>query len=238
MMTPTRLAAGARLLPAGLALSLGVLTAGCSGPPAGQPGALASSASRLSTGPSPTPSHVRQYLPHTTSPVVSPAPAASPTPAGTASAQPVASGPGPCPASGLKVALGQSSGAAGSIYYPIEFTNISAAPCTMYGYPGVLFVTAPGGAGIGGAAVRNPTFARTLVTLDPGVTAHASLQVAIAQNYPAYICKPVTAHWLAIYPPASYVPLYLAFTAVTCTGKIPSGSTLGIYVVRPGATGP
>jgi hypothetical protein len=72
----------------------------------------------------------------------------------------------------------------------------------------------------------------------PGVTVHASLQVAIAQNYPASICDPVTAHWLQVFPPASYVPIYVSFTAQTCTGTIPSGSTLGIYVVRPGATGP
>jgi hypothetical protein len=173
-------------------------------------------------------------------PSVSPSPEPAPrevTPA-TPAAPPLASGPGPCAAAGLRIGIGAANGAAGSIYYPLEFTNVSGTACTLYGYPGVSFAAADGGAVVGGPAVRNPTFSRELVTLAPGATAHASLQVAIAQNYPAAVCKPVTAHWLAVYPPASYSAVYVSFTARTCTGTIPSGSTLGIYVVRPGATGP
>ena len=108
----------------------------------------------------------------------------------------------------------------------------------MYGYPGVSFVTGPGGGQLGGAAVRNATFAPAAVTLAPGAVAHAAIQVVVAQNYPARTCKPVTAHWLRVYPPGQYDPLYASLTAATCTGSIPGGSTLGIYVVRPGADGP
>jgi hypothetical protein len=238
MTIPTGQSVSAGAMPASaLLLALGLLVSGCASAAGGHPAALASAASRLSGGPAPgaSPSHIRQYLPHTSPPVVTPV--GSPAPAAPAPVQPVAAGPAPCPASGLHVALGPANGAAGSFYYPIEFTNTTAAPCTLYGYPGVSFATGPGGASIGGAALRNPTSSSELVTLDAGATAHASLQVAIAENYPASICKPVTAHWLAIYPPASYVPLYLAFTAATCTGDIPTGTTLGIYVVTPGATG-
>ncbi len=160
----------------------------------------------------------------------------------TAPGNPAAPGPRPAPppclTSGLRVSTGPANGAAGSIYYPLEFTSTSASACTMYGYPGVSFVSRPGGRQLGGAATRNPTFPARLVTLAPGATAHASLQVEIAQDYPAATCKPVTAHWLRIYPPGQYVPLYLAFTAQTCTGAVPGGSTLGIYVVRPGSSGP
>jgi hypothetical protein len=131
-----------------------------------------------------------------------------------------------------------ANGAAGSIYYPLKFTNKSGTACTMFGYPGVSFVTRVSGRELGGAAVRNPTFAPHAVSLDPGATAHATLQVVIAQNYPRSLCHPVTAHWLRVYPPDQRAPLYVRFTAVTCTGKIQGGSTLGIYVVRRGATGP
>ena len=170
-------------------------------------------------------------------------PAAPGTPASPASpAAPAPGSPPPaapsCPTSGLRVSAGQANGAAGSIYYPLEFTNTSALACTLYGYPGVSFVTGTGGRQLGGAAVRNATFPARLVTLGPGATAHASLQVVIAQNYPTATCKPVTAHWLRIYPPGQYVPLYLGFTAQTCTGSVPGGSTLGIYVVRTGSSGP
>jgi hypothetical protein len=117
----------------------------------------------------------------------------------------------------------------------------------MYGYPGVALVTNAGGPGVGrnGAgstvlgepAFRNAAFAPKLVTLAPGATAHASLQVQLALNYPAATCKPVTGHWLQVYPPGSKAAEYVRFTAVTCAGKIPSGSTLGIYVVLPGPMG-
>lgn len=173
-----------------------------------------------------------------------PSPAATSVAGSTAAAsQQSASGPGQCPAKALKVTIGRGDGAAGSIYYPLDFTNSSSVTCTMYGYPGVAFVTRAGGSTADGTllgvpAVRNSTFAAKLVTLAPGATAHASLQVQVAQNYPVAICKPVTGHWLQVYPPGSYAARYLRFTAVTCTGKIPSRSTLGIYVIRPGATGP
>ena len=38
---------------------------------------------------------------------------------------------------GVWVAADQDNGAAGTIYYPLEFTNISGHTCSMHGYPGV-----------------------------------------------------------------------------------------------------
>jgi Protein of unknown function (DUF4232) len=173
----------------------------------------------------------------------------SPSPAAATQASPSATAqqPGGSPPQGsaatgcapgaLHLAIGPASATAGSVYYALQFTNVSATTCTMDGYPGVTFVASPGGDAIGGPAVRDPTFAGELVTLAPGTMAHASLQVAIAANYPAHVCDPATAHWLQVYPPNQYTALYVPFTAQTCTGSIPTGSTLGIYVVRPGATG-
>jgi hypothetical protein len=247
---PPARAAAAALRPRTLVMLAAVCAAGllgtaCSSP--GHPGALAGPGGGSPQSPAASPSHVAQYLPHS-SPAATSAPAASPSPSVPAATpapapaqpagQPLATGPGPCAASGLRVGIGPANGAAGSIYYPLQFTNVSGVTCTMYGYPGVSFTVREGGPAVGGPAVRNPTFGKELVTVAPGVTVHASLQVAIAQNYPASICDPVTAHWLQVFPPASYVPIYVSFTAQTCTGTIPSGSTLGIYVVRPGATGP
>lgn len=106
----------------------------------------------------------------------------------------------------------------------------------MYGYPGVSFVTGIGGQVIGAPAGRDPAFPKKLVTLAPRAIAHAPLRVADALNYSASACKPVTAHWLQVFPPGSYVALYVPFSALTCRGHVASG-TLGIYVVIPGATG-
>src|SRR5580700_1303607 len=44
-------------------------------------------------------------------------------------------------------------------------------------------------------------------------TAHAWLQVAVASNYPAAACKPVSAHWLRISPPQATGAGYVSFSS-------------------------
>jgi len=143
-----------------------------------------------------------------------------------------------CTTGELRLSVGASNGTTGSYYYPLQFTNVSDMTCTIYGYPGVALVSQQGGSVVGAPAVRNPTFPAEVVTLAPGGVAHASLQVAIAASYSASECGPVTGHWLQVYPPGNYAALFVAFTAQTCSKPVGDGSTLGIYVVRPGATGP
>jgi hypothetical protein len=222
--------------------------AGCSGPPAHphadsragahqlQAGASGSAGAAPSVLPPTTPAAGPSSAPGSHSSPAPPAttPAANPAPPGVAGPAPLAA----CSTAGLKISLGAANGAAGSMYYPLDFTNISGAACSMYGYPGVSFVAAQGGAELGGPALRNPTFGPALVTLAAGAVAHASVQVQVAQDYPASRCKPVTAHWLQVYPPGQYAPLYASLTAMTCMGAIPGGTTLGIFAVRPGANGP
>jgi hypothetical protein len=131
---------------------------------------------------------------------------------------PAPPGPGPCATSALRVLVAPSQGAAaGSSFYPIEFTNISGASCTLYGYPGVSFVTGIGGSQIGIPAIEDPVKPRRLITLAPGQAAHAELQVTAAQNYPPADCGMVTAHWLKVYPPNQTAPEYASFTAPTCS---------------------
>ena len=84
----------------------------------------------------------------------------------------------------MTVSPSTGGAAAGSTYYPIQFANTSGSSCTLYGYPGVSFVTAQGGSQIGPAASRNPAMPKALVTLAPGQTVHAELQVVDAENYP------------------------------------------------------
>jgi hypothetical protein len=141
-----------------------------------------------------------------------------------------------CATSALHVTVPASSGgaAAGSTYYPVQFVNTSSSPCTLYGYPGVSFVTAVGGSQIGIPATRNPTFAARLVTLSPGQTVHAELQVGVAQNYPSTDCGLVTAHWLKIYPPNQTAPVYVSFTAPTCSKP---KTILSVQTVQTGTSG-
>jgi hypothetical protein len=154
----------------------------------------------------------------------------APSPAGS-------SGPQPCATSALKATIGPAEGAAGSSYYPIDFTNNASASCTLFGYPGVSFVTGQGGGQIGAAAARDSVTAPALVTVAPGATAHATLQVVNASNYPASRCTITRAHWLRVYPPDQFTGLYISFSAPTCAGGATATPILSIQAVKPGATG-
>jgi hypothetical protein len=156
----------------------------------------------------------------TVTPTTSPANATSPA------------SPGPCPTRSLGVKLGVSQGTAGSTYTVIDFTNISNASCTLYGYPGVSLAGGKPVTQIGQAAVENPATARRLVTLPPGVTGNALLRIVDAQNYPPSRCGPVTAHYLQIYPPNQTTPVYLRYKTQACAKPV---RLLTVDAVRPGS---
>jgi hypothetical protein len=134
----------------------------------------------------------------------------------------------------IAVDASQAQGAAGSAYYPLNFTNTSGTACEMYGYPGVSFAAAPAGAGrqIGVAAQRSSAFAKVAVRLAAGQTAHAWLKVAVAGNYPAATCQPVTAHWLRIYPPGETAASYVGHPFDACSSA--SAALLSVLPVRAG----
>ncbi len=141
-----------------------------------------------------------------------------------------------CQSVSLRVTVnaGQAGGAAGSTYYPVDFTNISGSPCEMYGYPGMSFVTADGSAGrqIGAAAQQNPAFGKLAVRLAVGGVAHAWLQVAQAGDYPASTCQPVTAHWLRVFTPGETVAIYVNHAFSACSSA--SAPLLTVMPVRAG----
>ena len=172
-------------------------------------------------------------------PVTSPAapvtsPAASPVPA-TGTASPTAAGAAPaCATRSLRVKLGLGQGAAGSTFQVIDFTNISNATCTLYGYPGVSLAGGKPVTQIGLAAARSHTTARTPVTLAPGAVANALLQIVHAVNFPAARCHLVTADYLQIYPPNQTTPASLPYTSQTCAKPV---RILTIGVVQAGSGG-
>jgi hypothetical protein len=122
-----------------------------------------------------------------------------------------------CKTSGLSVHLSMSgSGAAGSIYYPLMFTNTSGTTCTITGYPGVSAIGSSG-AQLGSAAGRNPSTPTTTVTLANGHSATAQLQVAEVGNYTASACAPTSAAALRVYPPNQTQSTTVAFTGSVCS---------------------
>ena len=147
-----------------------------------------------------------------------------------------------CSTAGLSGTVNTSQGgaAAGSTYYPLNLTNTSKTSCYLFGYPGVSFVTGPSGSQIGEPASRNPAVAPRTVILPPGGTAHVTVQVVDALNYSKSACKPVTAHWLKVFPPGQFTALYIKFTATTCSAKLPAklGVPLTVDAVKGGAGQP
>ena len=242
------------LLVTAVAVGTTGLLMACSSPSTSDPAAGASQSPPATTQPSPdagsssqapaaNPSAPTQNQPPSTtrppSTAPSSAPSAAPSSAGTGAA-----GLAACRSSSLSISLNdaQASGAAGSVYYPINFKNTSGQACGMYGYPGVSFVTAATGAGrqIGAAAARSRDFPKVTVRLAPGGTAHAWLQVTVAANYSASACQPVTAHWLRIYPPDETVAGYLGHDFNACSSSstpvltiLPVRSGLGLAGVAP-----
>jgi hypothetical protein len=130
--------------------------------------------------------------------------------------------------------------AAGSTYYPLNFTNTSKSSCYLYGYPGVSFVTGPSGGQVGQPASRNPAVAPSTVILAPGGTAHVTIQVVDALNYSKSACQPVTAHWLKVFPPGQFTALYIKFSSLTCSANLPSklGSPLSVDAMKDGGGQP
>ena len=166
--------------------------------------------------------------------------AASPTAQGTtpgssntpAVATPSSSSAPACPTSSLRVKPGVGQGYAGGVYVVIDFTNTGASPCTLFGYPGVSLVKGPPYTQIGLAAKRSTTTPKTLVTLAPGATANALLQIVDALNYPSATCGPTKATALKIYPPNQTEPVYLPNTSSGCAKPV---QIMYIGAVRPGS---
>lgn len=140
-----------------------------------------------------------------------------------------------CQASGLRLTQGATGAAAGSTYIQVEFTNTAGVTCTLSGYPGVALTKGKTpGSQVGTAATRAATRPATLVTLAPGTTAIAQVQLVDVLNYPTAKCVPASASYLQVYPPGQTMPLYLAFTTQACTKPV---FTLGVSPVYAQAGG-
>lgn len=204
-----------RLALTAAALTCAVAVAGCassgSSQPGGQPSASASSPPTSGT-----------------------ASGGSNTPAVAAPSSPAAAGPPACPTSSLQLKQGVSQGYAGGVYEVIDFTNTSGRPCTLYGYPGVSLVSGPPYTQIGLAAKRGTTAPVKLITLAPGATANALLQIVDALNFPPATCAPTKATALKVYPPNQTAPVYLPTTSNGCANAV---QIMNVSAVQAGSGG-
>ncbi|MGH9060971.1 MAG: DUF4232 domain-containing protein, partial [Acidimicrobiales bacterium] len=143
---------------------------------------------------------------------------AAPTPGGNG---------GTCTAAQLRATLGSGQGAAGSVYVPLVLTNSGTSSCSIYGYPGVSYVTSSGGQQVGAAATRSGGYGAH-ITLAPGDSASATLRQVEGGNYPASECQPTPVAALRVYPPGATAAAFVALPGQTvgCAGNLPAGQSL------------
>jgi hypothetical protein len=121
-----------------------------------------------------------------------------------------------CATSGLDVWLDtQGNSAAGTIYYDLEFTNLSGSTCTLFGYPGVSG-TNLAGTQLGSPAARIGATPST-VTLANGATATALVGIVEPGILPASQCGPATAAGLRVYPPGQTQARRVPFPFGACS---------------------
>ena len=128
---------------------------------------------------------------------------------------PTAHGVSECTRAMLTANLALAQGAAGSLFEPIVFTNVSGQTCFMRGYPGASAVDASLNT-LGVPAVR-VVHDLTTVTLKPGQHATATLQIINAHNFPVSSCGTAkTSAFLRIIPPDSTSSIYDSFHVPMC----------------------
>jgi hypothetical protein len=124
-----------------------------------------------------------------------------------------------CTASDLGVwlAVDQGNGAAGTIYYPLEFTNLSRHTCYLFGYPGVSALD-HNGRQLGSPAGWGSLAGAHIVNLAPGATAHTLLAYHDAAVTTEPGCDPVySAAFLRVYPPDQRSATLAAFSLEACS---------------------
>jgi hypothetical protein len=137
------------------------------------------------------------------------------------------------------------NGAAGSSYYNLEFTNLSAHACALSGFPGVSAINVADQQ-IGSAAGHNAEHAPALITLSSGAansgldgfqtgdTATVVLQITDAGNYSNATCGRVAAAGLRVFPPDQTASKVIPFPFVTCSHRGPL--ILHVESVQKGVT--
>lgn len=118
---------------------------------------------------------------------------------------------------GAWVAITQGNGAAGSIYYPLQFTNLTRHACAMRGFPGVSAIDRNGHQ-LGSPASWATRVAAHTVVLAAGATAHTILRYSDVEVSTAPGCDPVFSTFkLRVYPPGQYSATYAAFGLEACS---------------------
>jgi hypothetical protein len=133
---------------------------------------------------------------------------------------------GACHGASTEVWLGvPGNGAAGTILYELEISNIGHSTCTFFGYPGVSELNIHGNE-VGKPASHSGV--KKLVIIKPGGTAHFVLKYHEAG---AACLHPVDGALLRVFPPGQFHSQLVELALQQCPGK----SIMSVDAVHPGA---
>ncbi len=133
----------------------------------------------------------------------------------------------PCETGGLVIWMNtQGNGTAGTIFYTLNFTNLSGHTCTLRGFPGVSATKLNGGQ-LGKPGSRDTGQTVKTITIGIGRTAHATLgivDIGALSN-----CPPTTAAGLRVFPPNQTSSKVIPFPFPAC-----GSSTSPVFLrIRP-----
>jgi hypothetical protein len=132
------------------------------------------------------------------------------------SQSPAAAAPAPCAHHQLRASLGRGDGAAGHVYWPIVFTTVSDAACTLRGYPGVSTVAGDDGHQVGAPARREARSMSTVTLRAHGGTASALLAHTDADIPAPSLCRKTRVRGFRVYAPGQTLAFYLPQPHTTC----------------------
>lgn len=136
-----------------------------------------------------------------------------------------------CTVRDLEVSLGDSEGAAGTVYRALVFTNTSDHSCTIEGIPRVAFVTEQRGEQVGAAAA--PVGATgPAVTLEPEAAATAPVGFVQIGNFDPEACQPTEVSGLRVSPPGREADEFVPFDTTACGAE--DFRTMTVRTVHPG----
>jgi hypothetical protein len=116
-------------------------------------------------------------------------------------------------------------GAAGHVFFQLQFSNIGHSTCSFFGYPGVSTLDVNGNE-VGLPATHSGP--KLTVMLAPGATAHVVLEVTDASLVCAH---PVNAVTLRVFPPGQFHSQLVGFPSQACPGR----SVLHVDAMHPRA---
>jgi uncharacterized protein DUF4232 len=133
---------------------------------------------------------------------------------------------------GVWVAVSQGNGAAGSVFFPLQFTNLSRHACAMRGFPGVSAIDRNGHQ-LGSPASWNHAVPARTVVLAAGATAHTILRYSDVAVTTSPGCRPVFSTFeLRVYPPGQRSATDAAFDLEACSHAGPI--YLSVEPILPG----